>query len=316
MPTRTIFAGLLLAALAAPVRADGLAGTAAWPSPAVAGPEAVLLAPAERRIALACELVASGGPEDVGSLAFALERTSDADTWRQLAFALHLRLEDCPRASPADRALLERLHESELRRRMPELAAVPVGVHEVRARDGVARVAAHVLGGDGRPTDVTWAGLYRRTGDGGWTPLDVPRGIGDGGAPRTNVGPARACGLGPARGAELADLLAAGAAPANTPERLRARDALFRKVVPRLRVEGRPAAAAEEPALLAGVTGVPCAGGRLRLLEARVLGDAARVSVGGDSGGCTVLLRHAERGWEAVMPLGWTLGGGDLARLD
>ncbi len=108
----------------------------------------------------------------------------------------------------------------------------------------------------------------------------------------------------------LAVLLDLASEPVNSPTRREARDRLFREVVPGLRASGRGPTMSEARALLAGVGGYPCAGGELRLHEARLCGDAATVSLAAEVGGCSLFMRRRGARWEVLMVLGWTLGGG------
>jgi hypothetical protein len=110
-------------------------------------------------------------------------------------------------------------------------------------------------------------------------------------------------------GAELSRLLDLASAPTNTPERRAARDRLFREHVPVLEDWGREPSPQEAAAILRGVGDYPCAARPLHLREARLLGETARVSVGGSRGGCTLLMRREPKGWRTLMALGWTVGG-------
>lgn len=107
--------------------------------------------------------------------------------------------------------------------------------------------------------------------------------------------------------AAVSSLLATASAPANSPTRREARDRLFREIVPRLEREGAPATPDDMTAMTWAMTGTPCAGAPLRVAEAQVLGEAARVRFAGSSGACSALLRRHGAGWELVMVLGWTL---------
>lgn len=102
-------------------------------------------------------------------------------------------------------------------------------------------------------------------------------------------------------------LLAAATRPDNTAERRDARSRLFREVVPEIEASGLPASARDERGMLAALGDTPCAGGRLRIAQALVLGDAARVSIAGAGGGCSALMMRDGDAWRFVMILGWTL---------
>ena len=121
------------------------------------------------------------------------------------------------------------------------------------------------------------------------------------------VEPLRAPASGVADASEFDAALDAASAPVNTPARREARDFVFRGLVPLVETWGAPATTSEVASMMSALGSFPCSGGS-RTGTAHVLGDVARLSVAGRTGGgCSVLVRRDGATWRLVMALGWTL---------
>jgi hypothetical protein len=106
----------------------------------------------------------------------------------------------------------------------------------------------------------------------------------------------------------MGSMLVVAAQPDNSAERRDARSRLFHEVLPRIESSGLPASQDDARGMAAALGDMPCAGGKLRVDEALVLGDAARVRIAGTGGGgCSALLMRDGDGWRFVMILSWTL---------